>query len=420
MSAEIELATNGDRPALITPGSTPGTVAAAMDMLNAHMDLMDKAHHLAKVMTRTQMVPNIYRGKPDDAAAAILFGLELGLSPIQSLQNVIAVHGKPGIEARTMVALLAAKGYEVRTVKSTDVEVSVIGRAPDGREEPSTWTIERADKAGYVAKKDDKGEWIKNANGKIAGNTKYVTDPQAMLYAKAATEVCRKLAPHILLGMPYSREDLESEPDPEPIRVTSERVTPAEVIGDAAAQAGPVVQQWQPPAEEAAADASASEESAKPDTAQVDASAKASTEPVVEMATAAEQRTLSAELERHGLKTPAAKRKWLSADTGREIASAKELTVEEAISIISRLHRREAGDMPILQSQWANAAQMLDQLGADTAEKKVMFLRSFLQGRGDLRDPLDLNEREAAEVLAELEQLCADEQAASDTNGVEQ
>ncbi|MGY2036590.1 hypothetical protein ACW9HF_15010 [Nocardia gipuzkoensis] len=335
MSTEIELATNGTPPALIAPGSTPGTVAAAMDMLNAHMDLMDKAHHLAKVMTRTQMVPNQYRGKPDDAAAAILFGLELGLSPIQSLQNVISVHGKPGLEARTMVALLAAKGYEVITVRSSDTEVSVIGRAPDGREEPSTWTIERADRAGYVAKKDANGEWVKNANGKIAGNTKYVTDPQAMLYAKAAAEVCRKLAPNVLLGMPYTREDLESEPepDPAPVHVVSERVTVAEATGEQ----GPPVQQWQPPADESPTD-TASDSSAKPDIAEVDAS-EGMPEPEPKRASRAQLQQVSALLDELQVSRPADKRAYLGEFFKRTFARADELTPDEANEVIEELQR---------------------------------------------------------------------------------
>ena len=41
------------------------------------------------------------------------------------------------------------------------------------------------------------------------------------LYAKAASEVCRKLAPDVLLGIRYTAEDLELEP--RPVRVTARR-----------------------------------------------------------------------------------------------------------------------------------------------------------------------------------------------------
>ncbi|RBO87556.1 hypothetical protein [Nocardia puris] len=240
-----------------------GTADAALEMLLAHDRVMGVAHKLAKNMVNTALVPVAYRGKAEDATAAILYGAELGLSPIQSLQNVVNIHGRPSLEARTMVALLQAKGYRFRTVESTDESVTVECTTPDGRTEPSTWTIDRAKKAGYVSTWDEaKGDWVRNDRGKIVGNTKYHTDPRAMLWAKAAAELARHLAPDVLLGIAYTREDLESEPepDPAPVRATSERLDrPAP-----AATAGPAtVQDWTPPAPEDGSTAVVSEPTAE-------------------------------------------------------------------------------------------------------------------------------------------------------------
>lgn len=157
-------------------------------------EAMDAVHKLATVLCNTQMVPQTFRGKPDDGAAAILYGAELGLKPQQALQQVFVIHGQPAIYARTMVALLKGKGYKFKTVESSDESVTVRGVAPSGEQESSTWTIDRAKKAGYTS------------------NKRYQTDPQAMLYAKAASEVSRRLAPNVLLGIKYAAEDLELEP----------------------------------------------------------------------------------------------------------------------------------------------------------------------------------------------------------------
>ena len=157
-------------------------------------EAMSAAHKLATVLCNTAMVPATFKGKPDDAAAAILYGAEVGLKPQQALQQVFVVHGQPAIYARTMAALLKAKGYKFSTVESTDESVTVHGVSPRGEEETSTWTIQRAKTAGYTS------------------NKKYQTDPQAMLYAKALSEVARKLAPDVLLGIKYTAEDLELEP----------------------------------------------------------------------------------------------------------------------------------------------------------------------------------------------------------------
>lgn len=173
---------------------TTNTSEDGLDLLTRQAEAMGAAHKLATVLCNTAMVPQTFRGKPDDGAAAILYGAELGLKPQQALQQVFVVHGQPAIYARTMVALLKAKGYRFQTVETSDEKVTVRGTSPAGEVEESTWTIERAKKAGYTS------------------NKKYQTDPQAMLYAKASSEVSRKLAPDVLLGIKYTAEDLELEP----------------------------------------------------------------------------------------------------------------------------------------------------------------------------------------------------------------
>lgn len=179
---------------LATTAGAPELSDAGINDLMRQAEAMSAAHKLATVLCNTQMVPQTFRGKPDDGAAAILYGAELGLKPQQALQQVFVVHGQPAIYARTMVALLKGKGYKFETVESTDESVTVRGVAPSGEQETSTWTIERAKKANYTS------------------NKKYQTDPQAMLYAKAASEVSRRLAPDVLLGIKYTAEDLELEP----------------------------------------------------------------------------------------------------------------------------------------------------------------------------------------------------------------
>ena len=171
----------------------PTVQAGALDNLQQQVAAMDAASRLAGALCSTAMVPKQYQGKPDDGAAAILYGAELGMNPIQSLQNVMVINGKPGVEARTMVALLKTKGYRVETVESSDTSVTVRGTAPNGHEETSTWTIDRAAQAGYTS------------------NALYKKIPAQMLWAKAATEVCRKIAPDVLLGIAYSTEELRLE-----------------------------------------------------------------------------------------------------------------------------------------------------------------------------------------------------------------
>lgn len=271
MTTELDIARQDSHAEIVPARPKAGTAAAAMDMLREHAEMMSMAYDLAKSMVGTTMVPKIYQPKNEtdkerekaaqNATAAILYGLELGLNPIQSLQQVFPVNNSPAIYAKTMVALLKAKGYKFRTDEAGPERCTVTGWWPGEEPETSTWDIERATRAGFVPTIDPetgkyKTKKFSGPNGqyeKIIGNEKYITQPEELLWAKAATTVCRRLAPDVLLGIGRTVEDLESEtePDPDPVRVRSERVQVAEILAEEAAAEAPKVQQWQAPAEDA-------------------------------------------------------------------------------------------------------------------------------------------------------------------------
>jgi hypothetical protein len=152
------------------------------------------ANRLAKALCRTEFCPVAFRSKDIEATAAILLGDELGMSPLVALKSIYVVHGTPALYARTMVGLAQAHGHEIWTVETSDAKVVVRGqRKGSDHIEEAIWTTTRAQKAGYT------------------NNKQYVSNPQAMLYAKAAGEIARKIAADVLSGMAYSVEDMELE-----------------------------------------------------------------------------------------------------------------------------------------------------------------------------------------------------------------
>ncbi|MDP7721829.1 hypothetical protein [Mycobacterium sp. TY814] len=211
---------------LLPPARLPDM--GAITTLREHVGAMREAKFFAEGMCYTALVPDRFRGKPGDGAAAILFGAEIGLSPIAALRSVIVIHGQPGLEARTMKALLKSKGYRFQTHESTDEACDIEAWSPDGSEsERCRFTMADAVKAQYVPVEVKPGEYKKNSNGKLQGNMKYITEPRTMLRAKATAVVCREIAPHILLGMPYSADELATEESVSesapPVRVVSQR-----------------------------------------------------------------------------------------------------------------------------------------------------------------------------------------------------
>ena len=165
------------------------------------------AHRIGTALCQTAFVPQAFRGKPEEAAAAILYGDEIGFTPTQALQNIYVISGKPSMYARSMVALVLHHGHEVWTVEKSPGKVTVAGRRKGSSHTiEETWTTARAEKAGYT------------------NNKKYTTDPEAMLYARAASDVCRQIAPDALAGLAYSVEELEVA-DTEQTQTVSRRAT---------------------------------------------------------------------------------------------------------------------------------------------------------------------------------------------------
>lgn len=166
------------------------------------------AAQLGTSLSKTTFVPATFRGKPEECAAAIMCGDELGLSPLAALRSIFVINGTPGMYARTMVAVVQSLGHEVVTVVDTPTKVTVKGRRRGSEEwTTSEWTTDRARRAGYTS------------------NRKYESDPQAMLYARAASDVCRRIAADALLGIPYSAEELELEAPAATTRVTRATTT---------------------------------------------------------------------------------------------------------------------------------------------------------------------------------------------------
>lgn len=153
---------------------------------------MGAAKQLADALCNTTFVPQVFRNKPDDGAAAIMYGDEIGFTPGQSLQNIYVISGKPSLYARAMVALVLSHGHEIWTEASSPQRVIVCGKRRGSQHvERIEWTRSKAEQAGYTS------------------NKKYMTDPESMLYARASGDVARRIAPDALAGIAYTVEELE-------------------------------------------------------------------------------------------------------------------------------------------------------------------------------------------------------------------
>lgn len=265
--------------------------------LVAYVEKLHAAKAIADAVCSTALAPKQYRDKPADGAAAILYGDEVGMGALQSLQNIYVVHGTPGLSARAMVALVISRGHRVWTKVDTTDRVVVCGqRAGSDVVEESDWTIDRAKTAGYYQ----------------SNRVNYEGKPQEMLYARAASVICRKVAPDALLGMSYSAEELRDAPSI-PGEVVSNRRTAADYTGTSAPAAAV-------PSPRAAVE---QEQQAPPSI------------------TAAQSRALHAALARTGMSDRAAGLAWIGSELDREITTTKDLTKDDASLLLDRIGELE-------------------------------------------------------------------------------
>lgn len=84
--------------ALTVQGHTPAIQIASFEQLVKFAD----------IASRSGMVPSAYTGKPQAVLIAVQMGSELGLAPMQSLQNIAVINGRPSVWGDALLGLVKA------------------------------------------------------------------------------------------------------------------------------------------------------------------------------------------------------------------------------------------------------------------------------------------------------------------------
>lgn len=157
-----------------------------------------QAKQIADRLVSTSFVPRTYSGRADEAAAAIMTGREIGLSPLAALRAIDIIQGTPAMRAITLRALVQSSGHEIWVEESTATRAVVRGRRRGSdKVETSEWSIDRA------------------RSMQLLGKDNWKKQPTAMLLARATSELARLIAADVLLGLPYSVEELDDVEQPE-------------------------------------------------------------------------------------------------------------------------------------------------------------------------------------------------------------
>lgn len=304
-----------DRNAVVAIGGAND----AMARLAQWVEAASNANRLVAPLIDTAFVPDAYKPKVDprataeqkaearkvainNATAAVLQGLTLGVDPLVALQQIYIIHGRPGMYAKFMVALIQAHGHEVWTEDLSETRAVVCGRRRGSEhDERVTITMDMARKA----------KWTTNA--------KYQETPQDMLYARAAGRVCDRIASDVLKGI-TTIEALEDE------------------VFSTSAEVGPSTRTVAPRKRAAAPAAIEATTVEEPALVEEDPPTAADQKPEpAKNITAAQSRKLYVLLREHGKADRDVALVWIAGVLEREIESTKELTVAEAGTVIEEL-----------------------------------------------------------------------------------
>ena len=182
----------------------------------------DDAFRFSKMVASSEFAPKDFRGKPESCLLAIQHGSEVGLSPMQSLQSIAVINGRPTIWGDAALALVQSSPVCEYVREYTEGEgealVAVCEAKRKGYPQPTVVRFSMADakRAGLAGKS---GPW-----------TQY---PARMLTLRARGFALRNAFADALRGLITAEEAQDySTPDPTP------STQPEAVYAKPAAQAG--------------------------------------------------------------------------------------------------------------------------------------------------------------------------------------
>lgn len=151
----------------------------------------------AYMLADSPTVPDHLQGHPEDIVATILNGRELGLAPMESINNLYMVNGKISLSGKTMLGLIRKAGHRPKldiTTKGTTIECYRL--IEDGTQELQ----------GVVGFNEDD---VKTA--KLSKKDTYIEYPQMMMAWRAVSMAARFFYSDCITAGAYTPEEVDME-----------------------------------------------------------------------------------------------------------------------------------------------------------------------------------------------------------------
>jgi len=160
---------------------------------------LTEAMAFADILAKSTIVPKEFLGNPGNILVAIQWGLELGLQPLQAMQNIAVINGRPALWGDAVIALVRGSPLCEYVYEEDDGHTATCRVKRRGEnEQVRIYTMDDAKTAGLVGKA---GPWTQH--------------PKRMRQMRARAFALRDVFPDVLRGMPVAEElqDMPKERD---------------------------------------------------------------------------------------------------------------------------------------------------------------------------------------------------------------
>ncbi len=191
------------------------------------------AQRAAKLLAASQLVPKEYQGNIPNCVIALNMAQRVGADPLQVMQNLVVVHGKPTWSSQFLIATVNSSG------RFSALRYEFFGDRDTDGWGCRAWAIEKGSGEKLI------GTDVTIGMAKLEGwhgknGSKWKTMPQQMLMYRAGAWWTRAYAPELSMGLQTADEAhdiIDMNPDGSVASVTTEtlrnsprEMRPAEVV----------------------------------------------------------------------------------------------------------------------------------------------------------------------------------------------
>lgn len=171
-----------------------GSAIAQRQQFDLGPKTFEQAITFSNYLADSDLVPKDFKGKPGNCLVAIQWGMEIGLKPLQAMQNIAVINGRPSLWGDAVIALVRSSPLCEYIIEEDDGRTATCRVKRRGEPEQSrSFGVDDAKAAGLLGKQ---GPW-----------TQY---PKRMRQMRARAFAVRDVFPDVLKGLPVAEEVMDT------------------------------------------------------------------------------------------------------------------------------------------------------------------------------------------------------------------